>query len=103
MENKMPELNADGWNLLYDSAYGTVLEKKDGSVIVTGSWDGKGVSYQVCYKSICEPGKSQITYTEEQVKNAVIGIVDKLKPSSESLKQVLIRDISAEFGIDVII
>ncbi len=37
------------WNTINHGAYGQVFEKKDGSVIITATWDGKGFKYTSHY------------------------------------------------------
>lgn len=39
------------WICVSDNAYGSVYEKMDGSVIITGSWDGKGMKYDVHFRN----------------------------------------------------
>lgn len=40
------------WAIVYSSMYSHVLEKKDGTVIVTGTWNGKGFDYSVYFNPI---------------------------------------------------
>lgn len=45
----MKDTDNKDWNVINDGAYGQVFEKKDGSVIITATWDGKGFKYTSHY------------------------------------------------------
>lgn len=38
------------WIVISTSPYGQVFEKKDGSVIITGTWDGNGMKYETHFR-----------------------------------------------------
>lgn len=44
-EIELPE----NWICVIKTSHGEIFEKKDGSVIITGTWNGEGVVYTVRY------------------------------------------------------
>lgn len=55
------------WIVIHKTPYGVVYEKKDGSVIMTGTWNSKigGMVYAVCFKtSKVESNNTTITWHE---------------------------------------
>ena len=44
-------VEAGYWGIVSITPYGQIFEKLDGSVIVTGSWDGNGMKYEVHYNN----------------------------------------------------
>ncbi len=43
--------NSPDWVCINNSPHGCFYEKKDGSAIVVGTWDGKGTKYDVHFKN----------------------------------------------------
>lgn len=50
-------INED-WRVIKKGSHGDIFEKKDGSIIITGTWNGIGMSYSVHYPP---------TYSKEQM------------------------------------
>lgn len=44
-------LLSDNWEMVWIEPHGQIFERKDGSAIITGTWNGKGIEYTVHFNS----------------------------------------------------
>lgn len=44
------EFKSEEWAVVSKSSHGEIYEKRDGTAIITGTWDGKGMKYEVHFK-----------------------------------------------------
>lgn len=52
MEQELSEIKikSDEWIIVSKGTHGEIYEKKDGSVVITGTWDGVGMDYTAHFK-----------------------------------------------------